>query len=56
MQHYTGSLVGNSASGLAVAHVLVMRDGGPFPPTSPLAGERGRFAQRHWEQVARDFW
>lgn len=56
MQRYMESLVGNSASGLAVAHVLVMRDGGPSPPTSPLARECGRFAQRHWEQIARDFW
>lgn len=48
--------MGNSASGLAVAHVLVMRDGGPFPPTALLAGERARFAQRQWEQIAHDFW
>lgn len=38
MQRYMGSLVGNSASGLAVAHVLVMRDRDPFPPTSPRPG------------------
>lgn len=47
MQCYPGSPAGNSASALALGHVLVMRDGGPFPPTSPLTRERGRFAQRH---------
>lgn len=46
VQCYPGSPVGNSDSGLALGHVLVMRDGGPFPPTSPLTRERGRFAQR----------
>lgn len=35
MQHYTESLMGNSASHLAVAHVLVMRDRGLFPHLGP---------------------
>lgn len=48
VQCYPGSPVGNSASGLALGHVLVMRDGSPFPPASPLSRERGRFAQRQW--------